>query len=90
MPLLEIEKIYQRKEEIGEYQKAIVESENLRFIENCLWSINLLQILEKTEISDRELEAWNKLYGFLDNLTPEEWEQFEEAIQRRPLFRKKA
>jgi len=89
MPLLEIEKIYQREEEIGEYQKAIGESENLRFIENCLWDINLPQILEKTEISDRELEAWNKLYGFLDDLTPEEWQQYDEAVRRRPLFREK-
>jgi len=89
MPLLEIEKIYQRKEEIREYQKANVESETLRFIEDCLWDLNLPQILEKAKISDRELEAWNKLYGFLDDLSPEEWQQFDEAIRRRPLFGKK-
>jgi hypothetical protein len=32
MPVLEIEKIYQKKE-IGEYQKAIRDLENWRFIE---------------------------------------------------------
>lgn len=88
MPLLDIEKIYQKKEEIGEYKKAIEESENLRFIEGCLWGFNLPQILEKAKIRDRELEAWNKLYGLLDDLTPEEWQQFAGAIRRRPLFGK--
>lgn len=89
MPVLEIEKIYQSKKEIGEYQKAIGESENWRFIEACLWDLNLPQILEKVKISDRELEAWNRLYGFLDDLSFEEWKQFEEAVRRRPLFEKR-
>lgn len=89
MPVLEIEEIYQTKEEIEEYRKAIGDSENWRFIANRIWDFGLQQILEKIKISDRELKAWNKLYGFLDDLTPEEWQQFDEAIRRRPLFEKK-
>jgi hypothetical protein len=89
MPVLEIEKIYQKKEEIGEYKKAIRDLENWRFIEIYLWDLNLPQILEKVKISDRELDAWNRLYGFLDDLSIEEWQQFEEAVRRRPLFEKR-
>lgn len=38
------------------------------------------------KLEDRELQAWNSLFGFLDSLTPEEWQQFDEAIKRRALF----
>jgi len=88
MSALEIEKIYQSKEEIREYQKAIEESGNWKFIEICLWDFNFPQFLEKQRLGDKKLEAWNRLYGFLDDLTPEEWQQFNEAIERRPLFGK--
>jgi hypothetical protein len=86
MPLVEIEKIYQKKAEIEEYQKVINESKNLKFIGNCIWELNISQILEKEKINDKELKAWNRLYGFLDDLTAQEWQQFNEAIKRRSLF----
>ena len=96
MPVLEIEKIYRNKEEVKEYHKAIEHAESWRFIGNCVWNFNIPQILEKLKISDRELaaqslgmEAWNRLYGFLDDLSSEEWQQFEEAVRRRPLFEKR-
>ena len=61
----------------------------MRFIvENCIWDINFPEILNKVKMKDKKVKAWNKLYGFLDHLTPEEWERFNEAIQRRPLFEK--
>ena len=89
MLLVEIEKIYQNNEEIKEYKAAIEESEILRFIETCLWDFNIPQNLEKEEIISKGLETWKKLYGFLDDSSPEEWQQFEEAIRRRPLFKSK-
>lgn len=89
MPLLEIEKIYQKKEEIREYQKVINESENLKFIETCLWDFDLPQILEKGKNINKKLKAWNRLFGFLDDLTPDEWQQFNAATRRRPLFEKR-
>ena len=88
MPVLEIEKIYQTKEEIREYNRAARDYQNLRFIENCIWDINFPDILNKVNMKERKIEAWNKLSGFLDDLTPEEWERFHAAIQRRPLFGK--
>ena len=88
MPLLEIEKIYQSEKEIREYENATKNLENWRFVENCIWDINFPEILNKVKIRDRKFEAWNRLYGFLDDLTSEEWVLFNEAIQRRPLFEK--
>ena len=85
MSLIQIEKIYKNKEEIIEFEKTLYESQNLKFIENCLWDFAM--ILDKQ--NDKEMCAWNKLYGFLDDLSEQEWKQFEKAARRQPLFEKK-
>jgi len=87
MPLLEVTKIYKSKEEIEEYKKILKECENLKFIGNCLWDFDFQQILEKKKL--KKLRAVEKAFGLLEDLTPEEWEQFKETTSRQPLFKKR-
>ncbi len=86
MPVLEIEKVYQSKEEIEEYRKALADLEGLEFAESCICDLDVSEVLERWEPIHRQLEAWNRLCGLLDDLTPEERERFDEATRRRPFF----
>jgi FixJ family two-component response regulator len=89
MPAL-IEKIYYSKADIEEYQKAAAEGskplKDWQELEDLLESILRTSEAEKKRL--RKLEAFKKAFGLLADLTPEEWQIFNEAARRRPLFGK--
>ena len=90
MPVLEIEKIYQEKAEIGEYLRASVVLEKWRVTELFLWDYDIAKILKQDVIRSNKLEAVRKACGLLGDLTQAEWNEFTAAIRRRPLFGKRS
>jgi len=64
MPNLEIDKIYQSKKEMIEYQEASKEIKPIIFIEELLSIIE--ETLVRLKIREKELIAWNNLFGFFD------------------------